>query len=93
MRTLGLTKGVASKRIDINNAWIDYVNFVRKEGMSRAKALKEVKKKHRFQSEDATAKALLEQRAPLLKRIEKQFPEMYSEAKKRLKGLVLSRRG
>lgn len=79
-------------KFDSNRMWVDYVTLVRKGGLSLYRAVQEVKKKHRRKSKTTTTKALHEQRASLLGKIEQQYPEMYDKAKECLTGLVPTRR-
>jgi hypothetical protein len=93
IRDLGLsTKQGRAPKFDSDKMWRDYVTFVRKEGMSPSKAVQAVRKKHGRKSRSSTVEVLNEQRAALLRKIEKLYPDMYDEAKKRLKGFVPTRR-
>jgi hypothetical protein len=88
VQAIGFSTGHAPKRIDKDRMWVDYVTLVRKRGMHRSDAVKAIKEKHQFNSENAASKALHEQRRSLLKRIEKQHPRCYPEAKRTLWGIV-----
>ncbi len=56
VQSLGLSTGYVQKRIDIKKVYIDYVMLVRRQGMSRQKAVEEVQVKYSANSYDATLK-------------------------------------
>ena len=92
VQAIGLSTGRRPERINKKSAYQDYVILIRKEGMSRNEAAEVIQEKYDFNSYDATLKLLHECRSSLIKKWEQQHPSMLPEIKKRLKGLIPSRR-
>ena len=91
-QAIGLSTGLTPKRIDIKKIYFDYVYLIRKDGFSRKDAVAATQKKHDLNSNDSTKKALFQYLKSHCEKLEQQHPSMFPDIKKRLKGLIPSRR-
>ena len=91
-QAIGLSTGLTPKRIDIKKIYFDYVYLIRKDGFSRKDAVAATQKKHDLNSNDSTQKALFQYLKSHCEKLEQQHPSMFPDIKKRLKGLIPSRR-
>jgi hypothetical protein len=88
VQALGLTNRKRGKVYDMKKVYFDYVSLVRKKGMVRRDAVKEVMAKHGFKTYGATIKALSRQIRLVKNAWEHISPILAPEIIKRLEGLV-----
>ena len=93
VQSIGLSTGFAPKRVDAKKVYFDYIRLVRNKGLDRKKALKEIKRIYDLNSENAALKFLYVYRKSLLDRWKLEHPSIYPEIKRRLKGLIPSKKG
>jgi hypothetical protein len=88
VQSIGLSTGFAPKRVDAKKLYFDYVRFVRKKGLTRDRAVKEIQRAYALNSHNATVRFLNTHRKSLLEKWKLEHPSMYPEIKSRLKGLI-----
>lgn len=92
VQALGLSSGKREENIDKEKVYKDYLDLVRKKGMSRREATETVQQMHEIQSFDATLKVLFSYRKELLDKLEADSPLVKPEVQKYTEGLILQRR-
>jgi len=92
VQTIGLSIGIVAKRVNKKNLYFDYVKLVRKEGFSRNEAAEKIRKAYGLNSHNAVCKFLYAYRKSLLERWKQQHPSLYVEIKRRLKGIIPSKK-
>jgi len=92
VKAMGLSTGYRPKRLKKKTVYVDYVNLVRKKGMSREDAVEIVKEKYVINSEDSTLRHLHDHRKTVIDKWGQKYPSTTPEIKKRLRGLIPSRR-
>ena len=91
-QAIGLSTGFSPKRIDKKKAYVDYVKLIREKGFSRKNAVEATQKKHSLNSYDSTLLVLFEYQKSIFKKWTQQHSSMFPDIKKRLRGLIPSRR-
>jgi hypothetical protein len=92
VRELGLSSGTTPLRLDKKAIYNDYVFFVRRKALPRREAMEETRRKYGVNSCDRVQVILFEYRDTMLKKWEREHPNLVPDIRLRLRGLIPARR-